>query len=69
MQIANGVVRLDAAKGISAPDGDEISFTDTTGTLIVMPLATVIRLYGIAQFETERAGKDWDARCKALVTI
>lgn len=41
--------------------------SDTTGTEIVMPLATVIRLYGIVPFETERAGLDWDARCKALV--
>lgn len=32
----------------------------------VLPLATVIRLYGIAQFEAERAGQDWEARCKAL---
>ncbi len=68
MQIVNGVVRIGEAKGISHPSGDEIAFTDATGTQVVIPLATVIRLYGIAQFETERAGQDWVARCAALTT-
>lgn len=66
MQIVNGVVRLGEAKGISHPSGDEIAYTDSTGTQVIIPLATVIRLYGIAQFETERSGQDWEARCKAL---
>lgn len=66
MQIINGVVRLSEAKGISHSSGDEIAYTDTTGTQVVVPLATVIRLYGIAKFEAERAGQDWESRCKEL---
>lgn len=68
MQISNGVVHLGEAKGISPPSGDDIAYTDASGTQIVVPLATVIRLYGIAQYETERAGMDWDSRCKALIS-
>lgn len=67
MQIINGVVRLGKARQISHLSGDVISFKDETGTQFVIPLSTVIRLYGIAQFEAERAGQDWELQCKALI--
>ena len=67
MRSSNGLIVLDTAKAISHTYGDVISYTDTTGLQLEVPLDLIIRLHDIAKFECERKGGNWDQESKAIL--
>lgn len=60
MLVANGYVHLSEPVSISPTDyvSKTIVYTDQSGNRIVVPLLTVLRLYGVVEFEAERSGRD-----------
>ena len=67
MEIKNSTVILEEANGISGYDsGDYMSYTDSSGTKVLVPVRTLIRLHSILQFDLERKGFDFEDFCKSV---
>ena len=67
MEIKNGLVVLEEAQGISGYDsGDYMSYTDSSGTKVFIPVRTLIRIHSILQFDLERKGFDFEKFCQSV---
>lgn len=70
MEIKNGTLILEEASGIEGYDsGDYMSYTDSSGNKVLVPVRTLIRLNSILQFDLERKGFDFEKFCRFVIGV
>lgn len=60
MQMRDGVLELSGVRGLSLHQ-DCVSWTDSEGNKLQMPLATVFTLYEGVKLQATKYGQDWQA--------
>ena len=72
MEIKNGIVILDEANGIShfvsssVRNTEYMSYFEHSGTQIMIPIKTLLRLYSILQYEIERQDTNFEDYCNSF---
>ena len=68
MEIKNGVVTLEEARGIESLSrhAEYMSFDETSGTRVMIPIKTLLRLHSILQYEIERQDTNFEDYCHSF---
>lgn len=68
MEIKNGVVILGEARGVEglSRHAEYMSFDETSGTRVLIPIKTLLRLHSILQYEVERQDTNFEEYCQSF---
>lgn len=69
MKIKNGNLILEDAGGISPPGSspeEYMTYHEVSGTRVMIPIKTLLRLHSILQFTVERQDTNFEDYCKSF---
>ncbi len=69
MEIKNGTVILEEADGISPPSStpeEYMAYHEISGTRVLIPIKTLLRLHSILQFTVEQQDSNFEEYCQSF---